>query len=602
MLTSVLHLGFPATGDRTVSKSLSDLGLNYLRAAPSAFRYEVHCRETQLAYEAYIKAFPEAISATHRNEAVMIRNDFLPLPPIPENLNLPIPPVTVGVAFKKALSEATERSIIEEHKMERIEFNKKLLYIHPQPSTALLNYISDLQPNEVCAVPVNVVNLKSMRFLKLSVRILSWLLIIHRYPAFSTDEERFDIPVDLTANSNTEEQDDDIDSGTIYIVEPGTRKRRRVDNESEDTILVDRPARYIVLSRMKPTPLAESHPFSVTIGDVPNFPGIVVPFVRDMAVHDKDMVISVISTYAFRSLGNTMNAANGKMIELRSAWGNICATECGIVLSHIAKCFDIAIQCQCICTPIFHEGIYQCSVISGAKYAIAAYNVIYQPSPPDQIAELVRRNSTHVYSLGAIAEVLEGNFDDVKTMRELRGILLNMGLTEAQRGRVQQLLPGLNFGETFWAFNFDRVFDALYLLSEAVDIKNDVPLHYSAFFLHDRESLVLSAFGYQSFTLNIPSNPIFDVGVNNIPRTFVFRIVSLEQAVMDMRHIKSSKKFSNNPRNLSTSYQDRKFAEDQKGMIWKLMKKYAFFHETISSESANAEVQEEEFDVSLGFE
>jgi len=175
----------------------------------------------------------------------------------------------------------------------------------------------------------------------------------------------------------------------------------------------------------------------------------------------------------------------------------------------------------------------------------------YGPVSSAALNEAISSSNSHTIALKQICEIAGIQSVEVTGMRTLAQTLLALDMRESDIKVVREKAKYLNFSNKQWDFSKERITECLHLLSNPlINIPSDTPMHYSALFSHDRDLLVLSAFGPNAPTFVMPNcrvfsltNRIHDKDISKI----CVRLVSLTEAVHDIKHIRTSKSFSNNP-------------------------------------------------------
>jgi hypothetical protein len=304
--------------------------------------------------------------------------------------------------------------------------------------------------------------------------------------------------------------------------------------------------------------------------------GIWMPYVHALTSPDSKTVVELIGRYFLRSLAPTVAMCTKVLEDIRSAWGILAETDAGHLLAHMAKCISVGLDCQARIYPIFYEGDYEGSILYGAGFTVTHRNVEYRPISSVQLANAVAASSPKYAILMKISTIAKVDVLKVSSMQEMRRTLVAVALSAQERLDVETLAARLPPLVPYWKLNTSTILTALELiLDPARPLSDDVPMHPSSLFTSDRVALVLAAFGYTAPTFLIPSTPSFKLTgpyPENL-RTFVYRLTPLSAAVADFHKMMATLTITNNPSNLSNSFQDRRIEPKDKDKIWSTLLK-----------------------------
>lgn len=570
------YLGHPNNGNRTVAPALTARGIDLLRAVPSEINVDIFIEIKQVAFPSYVSNLPAFMMATATRAVVKIPGvTGFPVASLsPEQcFPLRLPPLVVD--FTKRPNEA-QLAILAGIGYEEITIqNNKQQMIFQHYNLEQARQISSMSANPVTRCTIDTINLDALRGLTLIRRIMSSFFRTHIYPAFSEDEaiipfDDFKEVYDIDNKQKRKRSDDDVGGGRDHEGNPLTEERSGENEEAEETRPLS-PLDRVTLFRAKPSRIEEN--YWGDVNTIPSLPGILCPYVSQLASNDKTGVPALVQRYFFSSLGSTFADQSANFDKLKTAWGNICSTAAGDVLSHLAFMIDIGLQCQARPYAIFDGTEYMGTVLSGCRFKIRSRSTLYSPIAHADILVKMGDAKFHSAVLTAIANMAGEHGAAVracKTMRQLSTVLLGAAMTEDIKDNIRKEAVHLNFGERAWAMNATSLLKLLDLLRDSgVPIDNGVPMHHTSLFNNDRVASALSAFGYQAPTFLIPSCPQLALkSGSDAPKTFVFRAVSLESAVSDWRVVLGSKAITNNPANLSKNHKDRSLSGGEKKNVW----------------------------------
>jgi len=332
--------------------------------------------------------------------------------------------------------------------------------------------------------------------------------------------------------------------------------------------------------------------------------GIWCPFILPLASPDKRTVPRVMQDYFLRFFGPTLQACFSVMENIRSAWGIVETTDAGHVLAHLCKCVDIGLLAQARIYPIIHDTVYEGCVLIGSGFTISHSMTLFRPQPYDTLLLTMQQTNPRHHIIHEISKIAGEDISQFKSMRALRGKLMTCVLTEDGKFQIEKLAAKLAPPIPYWAVGASLILSAIALIQDTANISDDVPMHPSALFTTDRVMSVLSAFGFNAFSFMIPTAPRFKLAGGGLPKvkdfSLVFRIVTLRAAVADFHTMANTHEITNNPKTLSTVYQDRKIDGTDKIKVWDaLIKLGATKQATKTSTSSEALEQIQNYDIEL---
>jgi hypothetical protein len=263
------------------------------------------------------------------------------------------------------------------------------------------------------------------------------------------------------------------------------------------------------------------------------------------------------------------------MEQVRSAWGVISSTEYGLVVTHICKCIDIALQAQSMIYPIFHNAVYEGSVICGSGYCVNMQKKRYEPISYADLQVLVRDSSAHSKSIKRIASIVADkyDYDIVESMRELSNHLKGVKLDELQKQEIVKVAQGLSFlNSRYWSTTTTNVKQMLdHLMNADDDLPEGMPMHPKFLFSNDRTELVLSAFGYMAPTFMLPNGSKIKLDRGEPPKNLLVRTIAVETAILDMKYMVENGYITNNLQNISARHRDSSINGPDKLSVWKML-------------------------------
>jgi len=232
--------------------------------------------------------------------------------------------------------------------------------------------------------------------------------------------------------------------------------------------------------------------------------GLIVRYVPELADADSTTVPSFIRENFLGNIGNSEGDCVRTFHQVKSAWGVIKSSDFGLMLSHLCKCFLIALDAGAAMKPLFDSGFYEGSVIFGPTFKLALHGKIVLPLSNEDLLLEISGLSTHFNALQEIQRVIAGVYKEGKSimevtnMVELRSTLLNLHLNENLRQIIVKSAEDLRFPLRPWSINLGSLKLALNLIMDPQSLKNDFPISPRALFSKDMIVVALSCFGEES--------------------------------------------------------------------------------------------------------
>jgi len=288
-----------------------------------------------------------------------------------------------------------------------------------------------------------------------------------------------------------------------------------------------------------------------------------------------------------KALGPDLNTCTASESLIRSACGDMAGTDQGLILAHISKVIELAIQSQTRPFLVIQYGVYQGAYLCGSGFIMTLNQVVYRPSPHDSLMESLSLISGHTNSLVRICERINVDPEEIKTMRILSARVKSANVSEFDKIEISKDAKSLTFPQRCWAINPDMVQTALNHLANNTHPSDDVPMHHSVLFSTDIESSVLSAFGFLAPSFLIPNRTTFPLGSGkDIPKTFAYRQIALSEAIRDFQNIRRTKFITNNPDHLVKSLNERAIPNQNKTKVWNALTTYASIVEPQTTEAS----------------
>jgi len=579
-----LILGIPAPQDKTVDPRLSSRGFNHLKSHVSTLRMYAAPTTVQIAFAEYKAHLPAFMwSCTQQSRADL--REFAHPVTIALKDCVPIRYPTLSFALKEHSGEKNSAMLDLGGRVSKIR--QTLTYQFERPTSETLKAILKLDIDKTCQANDECINFSAFDSFRITLKVFSEFLIVHRYPAFIDPGHESSHLVDRTSWQNADDSapasssagkrkrsdEDEGDKATHLSIKKGGLPS--MPSENSDNIAPTANKWYGSQIVLKKIPEKAHHPWVTTPTDLPVMYGIWSPYVFGLQHYDIDKVPRVVCDYFLGSLGLGRSACLAQMEKFKADWGVIGNTEAGKELSHMAFCIDAAIRCQARVIPLITpDKIYQGCAIMGYGFEIILAGTSYRPVPYDEVLKQIDETVTHKKLLGDILKKvgLSGDVDDGMSevgkvvtdptfkMMHLRSLCLTKPVAESQKVEIAELAKGLDFRQVSWSTNPTTITYALELISNiSTKLPDTLPIHHSMLFSTDRLSVVWSCFGFTSpsfrpvaaklvsLTDKTFDYPVTIKGTEKKVETRPFdhmhvRFTTLPQAIEDLELVRSSGK------------------------------------------------------------
>jgi len=644
---------------QTISKSISDIGLNLLKTQPSELNLIVHTTKPTQSYSLYLRNLTYYVIATARHEKVdMLFNSnttegfgLLPPPTDPSSLlPFPLPPLIIDM--KKALATELEEKLGTDSYTKSVD-KKGAVYVFHSPTFSLLKAIKDLKVdyNRTTRAPVNTVNMESMVSYIECLQTITVLLHTHHYP---TQQMRKESYMTVTASIHRKDLNRYITQTKRKAGSELTKETIDEKDESEvtppatplDQMTLGTPASTAVPNPMAspasvqavtasnldhekvevvitPEQIARiipaakpSSPDIILYGVVenaPQHPGVFIPYIPQVAEEDTTFVLQFFHKYLYRILGTNLSSASDKLRQLRGHWGIIGKSDCGKMMTHLYTCMEIALSTECQCYPLISATgnfVYDGCVILGYNFAVGLEGQVFKPLAYNQLLEVVNTSTGHLSTLINIynianSEEMKKLCPTPKSMRELSRALLQVKMSDGQRNHIMKLAPYLRFSSVYWVANADTIIDCLQHFVNDTEPEDEQPMHYTALFSTDKGLKTLAVFGATAPSFNIPGSPQVKIvsGAKNCPNPFYYNMINLQHARESWVKMISDKYILNQTKSQGARSRFRVFQDTaKKEKVWDLLNQLAnktYYEDRIGTgrgtQSSESKVEESPF-------
>jgi len=186
-----IYLGHKNTKGLSVSPALKALGIDLLRAPPSAVRIIARPKVVQDGYASYVTHIAAFMQAFVKQETISTNQTGYPvLLPLDKCLDLDHPPLVIDYRGSIPSQHVPKLTDIG---FERIKMNKNDNIIRiPSYTTTQAREIRSTAPNATTPAPIGAINLSGLDQWIVVLKIISNFLSAHTYPAFTDDDHRID--------------------------------------------------------------------------------------------------------------------------------------------------------------------------------------------------------------------------------------------------------------------------------------------------------------------------------------------------------------------------------------------------------------------------
>jgi len=474
----------------------------------------------QPAYITYLGLLPAYMHSCVQKVNADVR-EFGHAVSIPLSDCLPFDYPDICVTPKKESAEAHQALLDLGGFYSVIRGNK--VYSFKRPDGDTLKSITKIGISKTSQCSDNMVNMAAIDTFKITKKVFSEFLLVHKYPAFIDPShgtifgkfQAYDIEEEgVTGKKRKRVEDAGLEAKHQRLVDGGKDAISSSSGVEVDGYPTEGITGAEQIVRIKHIPSRAVQPFVTSISDLPSTWGLWAPYVSHLQFFDIHTVPRVIYRWFLGSLGNTREACLRSMESMKSDWGNLGNTEVGKEITHMALFIDAALAAQARPLPVFHNGKYLGVFISGAGFEIKINGTSFIPTSFDDVMSQIVKSDVHTTALKAILEVLgkrnarsdtvtmgEPDYlmDNTFNMFKLRGLCLAARVSEADKAIILEQARLLDFRIPYWGTNPSSLSKALHLITDiAAPLPVDMPIHPSRLFNPDRLETVWSAFGFSA--------------------------------------------------------------------------------------------------------
>jgi hypothetical protein len=501
----IILFGAENVDNRTVSASLSDLGISLLRlstydcsvmAIPelNQFRYGL--------YKSNLPAFMEALDGKPHH----LTHPFYPVTSDDQVLDgFVLPSIIFG--FEARMSDEVRQDILTRtgcgQIREIVRGGGKISYIIDSVPLANLGYIATLPGiNHITPAYDNTSNIAALPDYTLSLRIARKFISLHTYPAFMDADHMQSLDNQFTEN-------DDFVLKDIYPADAMDRPVGGQIQESEVEVVSNWMNRTARGGAVAP-PQTGGEPLFRAVDEI-DLGGYYAPFILDLAQYDTQTVPNVIQRHFVGCLGDdNIEAAEGLRL-LKSSFGILGKTDQGKALAHLFKCINIAVEGQLSIKVFSDETIgYKGCALLGYGTHIEVERRVISWAPRDTLRHSIARADYHTRAIATISGCLGLNADDLLTLAscttfsQMKALLGRSSTTSVQRQTIIQAASQLRLPQQYWRVNVESFQKLFHYLNVSDPLPDDLPIHPSKLFEETRLDILLSCFGDFAPSFKVP--------------------------------------------------------------------------------------------------
>lgn len=262
----------------------------------------------------------------------------------------------------------------------------------------------------------------------------------------------------------------------------------------------------------KPAPFRPSINFGPP-ASVPNMPGILFPYFEGLLRPDYTTIHHTVGQYFLGSFGDTKDIIEQNYRQWRRTHKTMTRTPAGMILIHVMKMVELALEAQARLFVIVDHGRYLGSCLLGARFSVIKTGEMYGVSEPDMLHNELSSLTSHDSALEELRlklstmELVDGEMSAVAEVPP-EAISTARGLVEQMRMRMKpteeddikdfkRLLSTLSFPQPFRPMGIDGILLALsYERDGVVPINEPLWLEFGLIYREDVTAyFILGMFG-----------------------------------------------------------------------------------------------------------
>jgi hypothetical protein len=487
-----------------VSDSLRRMGIELLRAAPSQVICDVLPFVSSPAWSFFIASLSAILYSVSTEQSTSLNLSGYRIDSKNSSLlPFPLPRVSIEVTNKGS----KQLEWLFDNAFEEQEIRGKVYFVCEEPTTedlrSLLDGTSTVEFNERNFVPIKTANISAILVLTEMINTLSYLAQVLQFRLYDRLPKRSDIiedkgdigniiasmEIDSDARDTTKEK---FSGNGLFEIKRLYKSILAIFDGPSGSDVVDGES-------LSANPTCTS-PESLTLPKLSA--GTFLKYVPELSSEDSRGVVDFFAKYLKRSLGHTTTEIVERLDDYRSAWGLLKSTETGQCLSHLVKCFEIAIDAHCGILPVFDGGVYTGCVLQGTGYTLNFRHEKTFPLDAQELSTDIASMETNGRILEKIKQLLrarsaDSNIRSADLTRpgKLRQLLLKGSFNDEQRNEMKELVGKVRFPQKRWPVTLTSITKFLNILSSPLDeISLDDPIGPEAMFSTDPLEIAMSCF------------------------------------------------------------------------------------------------------------
>jgi len=239
----------------------------------------------------------------------------------------------------------------------------------------------------------------------------------------------------------------------------------------------------------KPSPLPSSTNWGPPQA-VPFVSGLLFPFFPGMLVPDA-AGLRELSLQFLRNMGDSKMLPKDAFVAFRKVSGTYASTPQGIIMCHVLKGVELALQCQSVLYLLFDGGKYMGFTLLGTEFDVFLHGKWHSPLSASELRSELRGLRTHDQSLADLSKRLEScayrngyvPMTPIKivTCGDIGDLLSKLDLDakdhDADEEELSEILSRINFSTLPMTFKPANIALSLQYLTGAVPFPEDAYFH-----------------------------------------------------------------------------------------------------------------------------
>lgn len=594
-------------------------------------------RETQIAYDGYVRNIEAFVYATIVKKKVLVNAPHFPIPKdyVP-TVPIPLPRVIFRLATKPTPTQVEKmKNKLSNEGIEVVQLGKgDACYTLTKPSWSTIVNILGKGAMPMCARIDGYAQVESILPILQVYQFIDGFLATNTYPYRKSDygpsmvynKSPWKSAMEIRAHNALYRHGFGV-GGKFQKLDAGTTiaTNRSIDEHETadltpfcDTMVGSSSSVFVA----KPSPLPSSTCWGPP-NSVPNLDGIAFPYFDGMLAPDTGALRDLIGRLVFRNLGDEKRDSRDAYKTLRSVVGMVASTPQGVLLGHILTGIDLALTSQTQLYLLFDGSVYLGFCLLGSEFSVFIHGKWHDPLPAKELKVELLKFQTSDSALESLVEKLSLCSDtggeslmvsksDIKTPIGLCQVLSRVAVDSVDEesgviGDISDLLARLSLPVDYKAFSAKNILWGIEQLTTARDddLPDDLPVYVPSRNWNDigeKDYLILASFGPKSFSFRNqkgtefivpradeeyePFSAVDEKGVFKYKGLIVME-KAIREAVKDWRNFVGNATLRMDFEERSAGVRNHIFKDDDKEKIWNALKSArAAGHVGIGEESA----------------